>query len=76
MPARYRRWYRCCWCGSAVSPNAKTMREHIVERHRRALKIALRPIEAYGTREREIASLKAAMDRPERNPGVSGEGDS
>ncbi len=43
--------YRCCWCGSAVSSSAKTMREHMVERHRPGLERALHPIEAFGTRK-------------------------
>ncbi len=39
--------YRCCWCGSAVSKSAKTMREHMVQRHRPGIERALHPIEAY-----------------------------
>ncbi len=51
MPSRY----RCCWCGSAVAKSAKTMRKHILERHRAALLVGLAPIEAFGTREEAIA---------------------
>ncbi len=47
--------YRCCWCGSAVSSSAKTMREHVIERHRMALERALRPIESFSTREEAFA---------------------
>ncbi len=47
--------YRCCWCGSAVSKSARTMREHVVERHRRALERALRPIGSFSTRKEAIA---------------------
>ncbi len=43
--------YRCCWCGSAVAKEARTMREHIITKHRGALELALRPIEAFSTRE-------------------------
>ncbi len=47
--------YRCCWCGSAVSSSAKTMREHMVERHRMALELALRLIESFSTRKEAFA---------------------
>ncbi len=43
--------YRCCWCGSAVSKSAKTMREHVVKRHRVALERAFHPIEAFDTQK-------------------------
>ncbi len=47
MPVRY----RCCWCGSAVAKEARKMREHIIKKHRRALELALRPIESYTSGE-------------------------
>ncbi len=67
--------YRCCWCGS-VSPNAKTMREHVLKRHRRALELALRPIESFGTYKAPVTPLRRSEPHPRTNPGVSGEGDS
>ncbi len=47
--------YRCCWCGSAVSKSAKTMREHVVKVHRRALEIGLHPIMHSEARKEAIA---------------------
>ncbi len=43
--------YRCCWCASAVAKEAKTMREHVVKRHRVALERILHPIEAFTPKE-------------------------
>ncbi len=68
--------YRCCWCGSAVSSSARTMREHMVERHRAGLERALHPLESFRTRK-PLDPPTNVLERPPRtNPGVSGEGDS
>ncbi len=73
--------YRCCWCGSAVSKSARTMREHMVERHRAGLERALRPIASFTTRKPPDPPRNAA-NRPLRRTWevlreeVSGEGDS
>ncbi len=67
--------YRCCWCGSAVSSSAKTMREHVVERHRVALERALRPIESFSTHKPPDPPRNVLERPPRMNPGVSGEGD-
>ncbi len=68
--------YRCCWCGSAVSSSAKTMREHIITKHRMALELALRPIESFDTRNPPRRPPEALKPHPRTNAGVSGEGDS
>ncbi len=68
--------YRCCWCGSAMSKSAKTMREHMVERHRPGLERALHPIESFSTRKPPDPPRNAAKPVYGYNPGVSGEGDS
>ncbi len=68
--------YRCCWCGSAVAKEAKTMRKHILERHRAVLIMGLGIIEAFGTHVEEIARSRPLTATHRTNPGVSGEGDS
>ncbi len=68
--------YRCCWCGSAVSSSAKIMRKHIIERHRMALELALRPIESFSTRKPPDPPRNGLERPPRTNHGVSGEGDS
>ncbi|MEE9181007.1 MAG: hypothetical protein V3U33_00345 [candidate division NC10 bacterium] len=67
--------YRCGWCDSVFS-NAKTMREHVLERHRMALIDALGIIEAFGTHKEAITPPTLLKRYSETNLGVSGEGDS
>ncbi len=43
--------YRCCWCGSAVAKEPRTMRKHILERHRMRLIEGLGIIESFSTRK-------------------------
>ncbi len=68
--------YRCCWCGSAVAKEPRTMRKHILERHRMRLIEGLGIIEAFGTHVKEITRSRYPTARPGTNSGVSGEGDS
>ncbi len=76
--------YRCCWCGSAVAKEPRTMREHIVKRHRMALELALHPLLTFTTQGEAIAPPRPAKQGPPRgsveyrelHEGVSGEGDS
>ncbi len=68
--------YRCCWCGSFSSSNAKDTRKHVLDSHRRALITALGVIEYYGTQKPPVTPLRRLKDHPRTNLGVSGEGDS
>ncbi len=68
--------YRCCWCGSAVAKEPRTMRKHILERHRMRLIEGLGIIEAFDTSVEEITRSRAARAVLETHLGVSGEGDS
>ncbi len=68
--------YRCCWCGSAVSSSARTMREHVIMKHRMALERALHPIESFSTRKPPDPPGNVLERPPRTNSGVSGEGDS
>ncbi len=68
--------YRCCWCGSFTSPNAKDTRIHMLVRHRAALLVALGPIESFSTHMLPVTPLRRLKPPPRTNPGVSEEGDS
>ncbi len=67
--------YRCPWCGSFASSDAKATRRHVLEQHRSALVVGLAPVEAFGTRKTPDPPRNAANPRRPLNRGVSGEGD-
>ncbi len=82
--------YRCPWCLTYWDRSAILTRDHVLTKHRRALEMALRPVESFTTRKTPDPPRNAAKPYPGThhthtsgmpcrcgaNAAVSGEGDS